>query len=71
MRAAESRIQVLRDLRFALEVMEERSHLGLNDERAIAVKAALLRRIGVAESGLHYEPSSAILKSKADEVFTA
>jgi len=71
MRAAESRIQVLRDLRYALDVMEERSHLGLDEERAVTVKAALLRRISIAESGLHFEPSAAILKSTADEILSA
>jgi hypothetical protein len=71
MRAAESRIRLLRDLRFAYEVMEERSHLGLDEEKANAVKAAILRRISVAESGLHYEPSPATLKSAEDELLRA
>jgi len=54
-----------------MEVMEERSHMGLDDESASAVKAAILRRISVTETGLHFEPSSSILKSAEDELLTA
>jgi hypothetical protein len=47
-----NRVQMLRDLRFALEVMEERSHVGLDDESARIIKNALLRQIGKSEEGL-------------------
>lgn len=40
---------LINDLRFALEVMEDRSHLGLNNERAAALRALMERRISEAE----------------------
>lgn len=40
---------LITDLRFALEVMEDRSHLGLNHERAATLKALMERRISEAE----------------------
>ena len=58
MRDPANRIQVLRDLRFALEVMEERPHIGLDDKSARIVRKALLNRILETEKG-HLYPSSA------------
>jgi hypothetical protein len=49
MRTPTDRIQALRDLRFALEVMEERSHLGLDSEAAKNMKKTILNRISEAE----------------------
>jgi hypothetical protein len=41
--------RLIDDLRFALEVMEDRSHLGLNAERAATLKALMEHRISEAE----------------------
>ena len=40
---------LINNLRFALEVMEDRSHLGLNAERAATLKALMEHRISEAE----------------------
>ena len=40
------------ELRYALDVIEERSHLGLDDEVASNLKGILLRRIADAEDAL-------------------
>jgi hypothetical protein len=42
---AETHTVIMNDLRFALEVMEDRSHLGLNAERAGNLRALIQRRI--------------------------
>jgi hypothetical protein len=39
----------IKDLRFALEVMEDRSHLGLDPERATKLRDLMQRRISAAE----------------------
>ncbi len=41
--------QVLEDLRFALEVMEENSHLGLDHGAANTLRSRLLRQIAHLE----------------------
>lgn len=38
-----------KEFRFALEVLEERAHLGLDDGYATAIRAILLRRIAESE----------------------
>ena len=43
-------------LRYALDVMEERSHLGLDDEYASKLRYILLRRIEETEGGLPARP---------------
>ena len=45
------------ELRFALEVMDEYSHLGLDDEYAGKLRDILLRRIGEAEEAISVEPA--------------
>jgi hypothetical protein len=40
------------DFRFALDVMEEDSHLGLDDEFASKLRDILLRRINLADAAL-------------------
>ena len=42
----------LADLCFALDVMEEHSHLGLDDETAIRIRAILVRQIDDARADL-------------------
>jgi hypothetical protein len=46
---AETHTLLLNDLRFALEVMEDRLHLGLNAERAADLKTLIQRKISDAE----------------------
>ena len=41
--------ELANELRFALDVMEENSHLGLDDEAANRLRSILLRRIKQAE----------------------
>jgi len=48
---------MLSDLRFALDVMEERSHIGLDDERAAAMRRVLFNRISEVEKSLGHPPS--------------
>ena len=49
------------ELRYALDVIEERSHLGLDDEVASNLKDILLRRIAEAEDALAGKPANRIL----------
>jgi len=44
------------ELRYALDVMEEYSHLGLDDEYASKLRDILVRRIEEAEEVLSVEP---------------
>ena len=48
------------ELRYALEVMEEYSHLGLDDEYASKLRDILVRRIEQAETALSVEPAQPI-----------
>lgn len=52
MREVANNLQILNDLRFVLDVMEERSHLGLDDEMAGTLRALLLRQIAENETAL-------------------
>jgi hypothetical protein len=45
------------ELRYALDVMEEYSHLGLDDEYADKLRDILVRRIEEAETALSVEPA--------------
>ena len=44
--------ELANELRYALDVMEENSHLGLDDEAAMRLRNILLRRIKQAESSV-------------------
>lgn len=48
------------ELRYALEVMEENTHLGLDDEAAGKLRTILQRRISEAEAALSCRPVSPI-----------
>lgn len=48
------------ELQYALEVMEEYSHLGLDEERANVLRKILLRRIAEAEAALSCRPAAPI-----------
>ncbi|HLY42441.1 MAG TPA: hypothetical protein VKR52_14600 [Terracidiphilus sp.] len=56
----EIRTALINDLRFAIEVMEDRSHLGLNAERAATLKALMERRIYAAQNAI--KPSARVTK---------
>jgi len=72
MRTPESHIQMLSTLRFALNVMEERSHIGLDDKTAGTVRQALLHQILETESALHFPPSAHVVGTqKAKELLQA
>ena len=47
--------EVLEDLRYALGVMEEQSHLGLDRKHAEIVRGALLRQIASVEAEIARE----------------
>jgi hypothetical protein len=47
--------EVLEDLRYALEVMEENSHLGLDDPAANALRSRLLGQITKVEAAIARE----------------
>jgi hypothetical protein len=71
MRDPANRRQTLSDLHFALDVMEERSHIGLDDKTAATVRQALLHRIAEAEKALG-QPSSVPLDiQRAKELLRA
>ncbi|HEY3703502.1 MAG TPA: hypothetical protein VGL22_00470 [Terracidiphilus sp.] len=55
-------------LRDILSVMEERSHLGLDDELAHNLRRILNRRIARAESGAYRAPGSFVLVEEETEV---
>jgi hypothetical protein len=52
--------QLAEELRFALDVMEEYSHLGLDDEAAGRIRRILLRRINEAEVSRSTRPAAPI-----------
>ena len=52
--------QLAEELRFALDVMEESSHLGLDDEAASRIRRILLRRINEAEVSRSTRPAAPV-----------
>lgn len=56
------------ELRYALDVMEENSHLGLDDEAAGKLRTILQRRIREAEAALSSRPVATIRFTIPDEV---
>lgn len=52
-----SRSDAATELRYALDVMEEYSHLGLDDEYAGKLREILVRRIEEAQAALSVEPA--------------
>jgi hypothetical protein len=47
-----SKSELITDLRFALDVMEEYSHLGLDDEAANKLREIIVHQIDDARAGL-------------------
>jgi hypothetical protein len=56
------------ELRYALDVMEEYSHLGLDDEAAGKLRSILQRRISEAEAALSNRPVSPVRFRVSDKV---
>ena len=54
-----ARTDAATELRYALDVMEEYSHLGLDDEYTSKLRGILLRRIEEAETAVSVEPAPA------------
>ena len=52
--------ELANELRYALDVMEENSHLGLDDEAATRLRNILLRRIKQAESSSTARPAESV-----------
>ncbi|MBS1804979.1 MAG: hypothetical protein JST28_16595 [Acidobacteria bacterium] len=52
-----ARTDAATELRYALDVMEEYSHLGLDDEFAGKLRDILVKRIEEAEGALSEEPA--------------
>jgi hypothetical protein len=48
------------ELRYALDVMEEYSHLGLDSEAASKLRSILLRRIEEAEAAISCRPAAPV-----------
>jgi len=71
MRDPANRVQLLSDLRFALEVMEERSHIGLDDQMAGAVRTTIQRRIDETEKALRYPVSNEVNEMSSEEILSA
>jgi hypothetical protein len=69
MRDSANRIQMLSTLRFVLNVMEERSHLGLDDKTAESVRSALFHQILATERAVHFPPSAHTMKGQSAEEF--
>lgn len=55
-----SKSDLVADLRYALDVMEEYSHLGLNDEAASELRAILIRQIDDARADLSCCPPAPV-----------
>ncbi len=57
---ATSNPDLVNELRYALDVMEEYSHLGLDNEAAGKLRGILVRRINEAEAALSSRPSAPV-----------
>jgi hypothetical protein len=61
--------ELANELRYALDVLEEHSHLGLDDATAGTIRDILLRRIGEAEKERSSRPvESVAIPVTAEEV---
>ncbi|HKD61248.1 MAG TPA: hypothetical protein VKB47_12370 [Terracidiphilus sp.] len=63
--------QLAEELRFALDVMEEYSHLGLDDATASKLRHILLRRINEAEVARSSRPAAPVRFPISDEKILA
>jgi hypothetical protein len=51
---------LVNELRYALDVMEEYSHLGLDNEAAGKLRSILMRRINEAEAAVSCRPAAPV-----------
>ena len=61
--------ELANELRYALDVMEENSHLGLDDESAKRLRSILLRRIKQAEASVSTRPAEPVRFPAEEKVF--
>jgi hypothetical protein len=61
--------ELANELRYALDVMEENSHLGLDDESAKRLRNILLRRIKQAESSVSTRASEPASFPAEEKIF--
>ena len=61
--------ELANELRYALDVMEENSHLGLDDEAATRLRNILLRRIKEAETVVSVRPTSPVRFPAKEKAF--
>lgn len=54
------------DLRFALEIMDEYSHLGLDSEHAAKLRSLMLQQIAKAEQALRRSSDEPVAVSASD-----
>ena len=59
--------ELVNELRYALHVMEENSHLGLDDEAANRLRSILVRRIQQAEDSVSSRPAEPVRFPAAKE----
>jgi hypothetical protein len=59
------------ELRFALDVMEEYCHLGLDNEAASKLRGILLRRIDEAEAAISCRPAAPVRFDMAEAKISA
>jgi len=59
------------ELKFALDVMEEYSHLGLDNEAANKLRSILLRRIDEAEAATSCRPAAPVRFPMAEAEISA
>lgn len=57
------------EFRYALDVMDEYSHLGLDDEYASKLRGILLRRIDEAEAALSARPALPVRFRVSTKIF--
>jgi|KBSSwiStaDraftv2_1062776.scaffolds.fasta_scaffold04350_10 hypothetical protein len=61
--------ELANELRYALDVMEENSHLGLDDEAANRLRKILLRRIKQAEIDFSGRPAEPVRFPAEEKAF--
>jgi hypothetical protein len=60
--------ELVTELRYALDVMEEYSHLGLDNEAAGRLRGILLRRIKDAETAVSGRPAAPVRFAVSEKV---
>jgi hypothetical protein len=68
---ATSNPDLVNELRYALDVMEEYSHLGLDNEAAGKLRSILIRRINEAEAAVSSRPAAPVRFPRKDAKVSA